>query len=91
VFLLTSRTLEHKSLFLQRWPVSDSDGGGTKPTTPPGRISSDGWFLGLTGRQRVCGPGAIQDFQPARDLKPTDPIEIEPRRGWLICLDESST
>jgi hypothetical protein len=33
----------------------------------------------------------IKDFQPAVEIKLSEPIPVEPRRGWLLILDGIST
>ncbi len=44
--------------------------------------------LGLNAEQVKLIAPAIQDFQPEKEWKTGDKITIEPRKGWLIYIDE---
>jgi hypothetical protein len=52
------------------------------------RLTIDFTKLGLDpGRARFRAP-AVPGFQPAATFRPSDPIPLEPGRGWLLVLHQ---
>ncbi len=42
--------------------------------------------LGLKPEKAVIEAPAIENFQPARRFKPSEPIPVEPGKGWLLLI-----
>lgn len=50
------------------------------------QLSIDWKKLGLNPGKAIIEAPAIENFQPARQFQPGEPIPIEPGRGWLIII-----
>ena len=53
------------------------------------RLTIDWKTLGLDPAKTVLYAPASAGFQPFRQWKPTDPIPVDPLRGWLLIADET--
>lgn len=54
------------------------------------RLHFDWKALGLDAGKAALRAPAVQDFQEARQFAVTDPIEVQPGKGWLLILEEAS-
>lgn len=52
------------------------------------KLNIDWKQLGLNPSSVRMQAPAVPDFQEAREFTPTDPIPLDPKRGWLIFLSE---
>ena len=52
------------------------------------RLSIDWKALGLDAKKATLYAPAIEEFQEAAVFRPTDPIPLLPRQGWLLWVDE---
>lgn len=59
------------------------------PASTDVRLTLDWKALGLDPAKTVLYAPRSAGFQQAQQWKPSDPIPIAPRRGWLIILDET--
>jgi len=54
------------------------------------RLTIDWQALGLQAEKANLFAPAIRGFQPPSVFRPTDPIPVNPGRGWLLILDEQT-
>lgn len=50
------------------------------------RLNIDWKKLGLDQKKAVIEAPAIENFQPARRFQPSEPIPVEPGKGWLLLI-----
>ena len=53
------------------------------------RLTIDFTKLGLDPAQARLRAPAVPGFQPAATFRPSDPIPIDPGRGWLLVLEQA--
>jgi len=53
------------------------------------RLKIDWDALGLDPSQATLHAPTIERLQDSKQLKPTDPLPIEPGKGWMLILDET--
>jgi hypothetical protein len=52
------------------------------------RLQIDWQALGLDASKARLEAPEVKDFQPAKSWQQSEPITVEPKRGWLIYVAE---